>query len=232
MAAKFRGGVPNYPFYPGERVPWGKLPSASEMGPPDLRPWGMNPATSATDTRPMFLAGFGGNDMFSSDNADPHHKDYPNELDILAAADDVVGNGVFDPNGSHGNVHPDYGLFADHQNLPGYVDRERFYAPSEVRDLTAPNGQVMYVPGGAVAIDEAQRNAFLNRDMWTVPPGVNPWRPVDTGYQNIVPGNLDVTAVSGLSGTEMSTTTKYLAATLGVLVGIGVGYGIVKLMRK
>lgn len=111
------------------------------------------------------------------DSADEGIKDYPNELDVLQVADDVVGNGMFDPPGSHGNVHADYGVFSDHESLPGYVARDKFYAPSEVIDATTGQ-QVMYVPSGAVAIDDAQRKAFEDRLLWELPPGVNPYAPI------------------------------------------------------
>jgi hypothetical protein len=106
-------------------------------------------------------------------NAEPI-RDYANELDVLQEADDVQGNGLFDPPGSHGNIHPDEGIFADNMSIPGYMARDRFYTPSEVRDATTDQ-PVMYVPGGAVAIDEAQRQAFYDKAMWELPPGVNPW---------------------------------------------------------
>lgn len=112
-------------------------------------------------------------------------EDYPNELAILAEADDVVGNGVFDPHGSHGNVHPDQGIFQDHQSIPGYMERDKFYTPSEVVDVTTGK-PVMYVPGGAVAIDYAQKQAFENRLLWSLPPGVNPWRPNPVSTESTV----------------------------------------------
>jgi len=111
-------------------------------------------------------------------SADVGIKDYPNELDLLMRADDVVGNGVFDPAGTAGNIHPDYGIFADHESLPGYIARDKFYAPSEVVDATT-GGEVMYVPSGAVSIDDAQRKAFQDLLMWEIPPGVNPYPRVD-----------------------------------------------------
>lgn len=165
MSARARRITPPYPVY--RRQPFmGCLPP-----PPiravDLRPSGANPAYSQyAGARGRQLAGV---DM---QNAEPI-VDYANELDTLAAADDVVGNGLFDPPGAHGNVHPDQGVFADNLSLPGYVDRDHFYAPSEVLDATTGR-PVMWVPSGAVAIDEAQLNAFNATAMWQLPPGVNP----------------------------------------------------------
>jgi hypothetical protein len=130
------------------------------------------------------LAGLNGDEV-QMQSADEGIKDYPNELDVLQVADDVVGNGMFDPAGSHGNVHPDYGVFADHESLPGYVARDQFYAPSEVIDATT-NSPVMYVPSGAVAIDDAQRQAFNDRLLWQLPPGVNPHAPRDVPRRSTV----------------------------------------------
>lgn len=118
-------------------------------------------------------------------SADEGIKDYPNELDALQVADDVNGNGMFDPPGSHGNVHPDYGIFADHESLPGYVARDKFYTPSEVVDATTGN-QIMYVPSGAVSIDHAQRKAFQDTLLWELPPGVNPYATHDVPDMSIV----------------------------------------------
>lgn len=78
-------------------------------------------------------------------------KDYPDELDALSRLDDVQGNGIFDPEGTHGNLHPDAGIFADREGIPGYLARERFYKPSEVIDVNTGK-PVVYVPGGAVAV--------------------------------------------------------------------------------
>jgi len=112
---------------------------------------------------------------------------YPNELDTLAAADDVNGNGVFDPNDTHGNIHPEDGVFQDHQSLPGYVARDHFYELSEVRDLTYPNGRVVYVPGGAVSFQQGQQRTLTeNALFWKLPPGVSPIPPQSPPDESIV----------------------------------------------
>jgi len=101
-------------------------------------------------------------------------KYYPNELDSLSEQDDVFGNGMFDPPGSHGNVHPDAGVFADHLSLPGDIHRTQFYAPSEVNDLVG-GGKTMYVPGGAVAWQQGQARTLREKQLfWEIPPGVSP----------------------------------------------------------
>jgi hypothetical protein len=129
----------------------GDLTPAWAMQPANLRASSLNPAYQQyPQTRGRQLAGLG-------DNGSP--LDYPTELNSLQVTDDVDGNGVFDPPGSQGNIHADAGIFADHASLPGYLAREQFYRPSEVMDATTGR-PVMYVPGGAVAIDPQQREAL------------------------------------------------------------------------
>lgn len=165
--------LPPYPVYTRQRFN-GDLPSAGSMGPPDVRPSSLNPAYSLyAGTFGRHLAGLGGIMRLSADEG---IKDYANELDVLQIADDVNGNGMFDPEGSHGNIHPDYGIFAEHQSLPGYVARDKFYRPSEVVDATTGR-QVMYVPGGAVYVDPAQKEAYAETLLWEIPPAVSPARP-------------------------------------------------------
>ncbi len=190
MSSRFNGLRPPYPVY--SRTPYtGDLPPPSALGPPDTRPSSTiphplratNPAYSVyAGAHGRHLAGLNGVQMHSADEG---IKDYPNELDVLQIADDVVGNGMFDPPGSHGNVHPDYGVFADHESLPGYIARDQFYTPSEVIDATT-GSPVMYVPSGAVSIDHAQQQAFKDRLLWQLPPGVNPYATRDVFQMSTV----------------------------------------------
>jgi hypothetical protein len=181
-----------------------------------MRPRANNPAYRRyAGTRGRFLAGLSGIDTM---NAEPI-QDYANELNTLAEADDVVGNGLFDPPGAHGNIHPDEGIFADNMNLPGYVARDRFYAPSEVRDVWT--GQpVMYVPSGAVAIDRAQEQAFNDRLLWELPPGVNPWRPNPVASQSTVRPRGAGWPVGQTPSTEASPLKYFLMAAVG---GLSIG---------
>jgi len=150
---------------------------------------------------------------------------YPNELDLLAAADDVAGNGVFDPNGTHGNVHPNAGVFQDKQSLPGYIDREKFYAPSEVLDVTS--GQpVNYVPGGAVAFQEGQLQTYNDMlDIYQTPPN-SQWRPQHLPQMNRVVPHEPAWAVGETPGVASIPTWGWLA------IGIGVGVGAAYLMKR
>jgi len=114
-------------------------------------------------------------------------KHYPNELRVLAAADDVEGNGVFDAPNTHGNssLYPDAGIFAGRFNMPGYLAREKMYAFSEVVDATT--GRPIYVvPNSPVAMDSAAQVQFIENQQYAPP------RPVlaaeyggETGFRSI-----------------------------------------------
>jgi hypothetical protein len=216
-------------MYRNERF-YGDLPPAPITAAPDLRPSGMNPAYSVyAGAYGRNLAGLG--EMNIDDMNAEGIENYPNELDTLQVADDVVGNGVFDPHGSHGNIHPDQGVFQDHQSLPGYIDRDLFYAPSEVVDATSGR-QVMYVPGGAVAIDEAQKRAFDDRLLWELPPGVNPWEPKNVPFDSMWRPQEASWPISGFGQPEPSGLGGkgiYIAA--GV-VGLAVGIFLATVMQK
>ena len=153
---------------------------------------------------------------------------YPNELDLLAAADDVQGNGVFDPNGTHGNIHPDAGVFQDKQGIPGYLARERFYAPSEVIDVTS--GQpVNYVPGGAVAFQEGQLQTYNDMlDIYQTPPN-SQWVPQHLQQMDrVIPHD----PAWGISG-AMGDATQPTIPTWGwVLIGAAVGVGAAYLLKR
>lgn len=222
MSARDGATRPPYPTYLREPFT-GDLPSqfGPEIGPPDFLPSGMNPSYG------IYAGAYGrqvtGLDGVDMQNADHGIKDYANELDTLAVADDVQGNGLFDPPGSHGNVHPDYGIFADHESLPGYVAREKFYTASEVIDATT-GGRTMFVPGGAVSIDDAQRKAYAETLLWDLPPGVNPWQPETVPNQStVIPRNAEwgIGAVGG----GMSHNEKFvIAAAAGLALGLGAAF--------
>lgn len=155
-----------YPVHPSQPNS-GNLPSMKAMGPHDLHPSAHNPYYDVYNmSRGRYLGSIGQTEGRpaapppSADAGNPEYqsslergmKDYPNELDSLSDLDDVNGNGIFDAPGTHGNVHPDSGVFADRKSLPGYIDRERMFQPSEVLDVTTGE-PVMYVPGNAFQMD-------------------------------------------------------------------------------
>jgi hypothetical protein len=91
-----------------------------------------------------------------------------NELNLIAEGDDVQGNGVFDPPGTLPNVHADAGVMAGRFAWPGYLARERVFQKSEVIDVTTGR-PLVYVNGGAVAMDSAAQIAFLERGAYSAP---------------------------------------------------------------
>lgn len=212
---------PNYPVYQETPLFGGRLPTIDEMGPPDVHPSALNPSYSVyRGAWGRNLAGLGA-DMRSL-SAEPHIKDYANELNLLAAADDVQGNGLFDPHGSPGNIHADYGVFVDHESLPGYVVRDQFYRPSQVIDGTTGD-PVMYVPSGAVAIDRAQLDTYRQlNELYEIPPGVAPFDPGHPDVESQVIPREYAWPVSGLGATDPNRKIGIIAgcAILGAAVGI------------
>lgn len=229
MANRFRGLRPPYPVFARTRFT-GDLPSW--LGPPDTRPSSVIPhPVRATNPGYSVYAGPHGRNLaglngVQMDSADEGIKDYPNELDVLQVADDVAGNGMFDPAGSHGNVHPDFGIFADHESLPGYVARDKFYTPSEVTDATTGN-PVMYVPSGAVSIDDAQRRAFQDRLMYELPPGVNPYAPIPLQSMSTVTPHQGAWPV-GATAEPVAEPEKSSPVNMFLMAGIaGLSIGLV-----
>lgn len=93
-----------------------------------------------------------------------------NELNLLAEQDDVQANGIFDPPGDPNvpNIYPDGGVLAARYSLPGYLARERMFAPSEVRDVTTGR-PIIPVPASAVPFDTNAQVAFIERNMYGQP---------------------------------------------------------------
>jgi len=233
--------IRQFPSYPqGIHREVGIKVAPYDHAPPALRPGSMNPKFTRS-VRGRQLAGspdgIGDIDSINSEGIDT----YPNELDVLAAADDVAGNGVFDPNLSHGNVHPDAGVFAEHLSLPGYVARDRFYAPSEVLDITT--GQpVEYVPGGAVAFQEGQLETLQQlQELYATPPE-SEWRPqqaarVDTWIpQEFSEGVSGCGCARGTGADPVTPAVAPKAEGLPVwaygLMGVGAGLGLMYLLSK
>lgn len=187
---------------------------------PDLRPSGAGPGN------PVFKSEYGRH-LAGLDADGRGMETYANELDILAVEDDVQGNGVFDPNLTHGNIHPDSGVFSDHQSLPGNIAREHFYSPSEVTDLTTGK-PVNYVPGGAVSFQQGQEETF-----YELPEQVSPINYPDVeDTSNWIPHE----ASRPISGAEEPGTTTStinwahvgIAVALGAAAGVALGYVVKK----
>jgi len=88
-----------------------------------------------------------------------------NELRLMAEMDDIQGNGVFDnPQVTPPNIHGDAGVFSARFSLPGYLARERMFAPSEVRDVTTGR-PIIPVPNSPVAFDTNEQVAYIERGL-------------------------------------------------------------------
>ena len=210
---------PPYPVYDEAGFERQPLP----FGPPDMWPSGLGPEYSVyASAHGRHLAGDNemepkGIDSQTSEGIET----YPNELNVLSQADDVDGNGVFDPHGSHGNVHPDAGVFQDHESLPGYVARDHFYDLSEVEDLTKPGGRTMYVPGGAVAFQQGQQETYEQQQLlWSIPPGMDHFNPVSPERESIVDAPTAATPIGeAVEPQKPNYTPYYIAAGIGIVAG-------------
>lgn len=156
---------PQYPVYAS--TPYtGDLPSQFNMGPPDLYP--------SSSTGPYYQERF--DNMYGRHLAGVEKPvgsdDEPayalNELRLMQELDDVDSNGVFDPPGSRPNIYPDAGVFASSYAQPGYLARERMYAPSEVVDANTGR-PVVYVNGGLVSMDSTAEIAFMEAGNYPKP---------------------------------------------------------------
>ncbi len=208
-----------YPHYPSQPNA-GRLPSMREIG-----PFGTQPTSSTAayynnrilSAHGRQLAGLGSSSM------EPAYA--LNELQAMAEADDVQGDGIFDPPGTQKNIHGSAGVFAVNYNLPGYHARELPFALSEERDITTGR-QIRAVPSGAVANDAAAQIAFLEAGLYPLPVPpislmdsvVHP-EPTYDVMQNPVPidGLGRLRRRRGMGAFQMTNTTWALA-----LVGAGV----------
>lgn len=207
---------PRYPAFSEH----GYVPKPAPFGPPDMWPSGLNSGYSVYAG--AYQRNLAGVEAMNAEGIDV----YPNELNLLAAADDVSGNGVFDPNGTHGNLHKSEGVFNDHQSLPGYVDREVFYQPGEVQDITG-GGTTMYVPGGAVAFQQGQTETLrANRLLWELPNAVRPEGIEHLRQQNIVNAP---TATQSIGEWNENQKRVYTLAAVG---GVAAGLLLLAMMRK
>jgi hypothetical protein len=162
-----------YPSYDPQPYT-GNLLSMVDAGPSDAR--------YSSGTAPRYEAPFdrrygrrlAGTDLDVSDEStDPGYAS--NELDVMSEMDDVQGNGVFDPPGTHPNIHPDAGVLAARYSLPGYHAREVPFAKSEVVDATTGR-RVIGVPSGAVSLDSAAQIAFIEQGRYRTPKPVVNWQ--------------------------------------------------------
>lgn len=221
-----------YPNYPSQPFT-GNLPSMVAVGPSDLR--------YSSGTAPRYAAPFdrrygrrlAGTDMDVEDEtADPGFAS--NELDVMAEMDDIQANGIFDPPGTHPNIHPDAGVFAARYSLPGYHAREVPFAKSEVRDATTGR-QIVAVPSGAVSLDSAAQIAFIEQGLYKTPEPVVRWQEAtpmrETSIANWMQ-NPQTIAGLGADGAGLSPTAKLAIGTVAVGVSVGVMYALFAKKKK
>jgi len=158
-----------YPNYPSQPYRGGDLPSMEEVGPPDTR------YTSSTapyywenGLQRMYGRNLAGDEQTIVQDESSAPAWATKDLNRMAADDDVQGNGIFDPPGTHPNIHPDAGVFSVNYSLPGYHAREIPFSETEVRDVTTGR-PIRAVPSGAVAFDSAAQIAFLEAGLYKPP---------------------------------------------------------------
>lgn len=228
-----------YPVYPSTILD-GNLPTMVDMGPPDLRPTSSTAGAYQGRLDSMYGRHLAGAEKGMGDDSEPAYA--LNELRLMAELDDTSGQGIFDPPGSKPNTYPDAGVFAQSWGMPGYLQRERMYAPSEVVDGTTGR-PVTYVNGGAVSMDSAAQIAFIESGRY------NPPRPVMNQYSempvelestaNVRQNAVPITPTSGYGGypgygadaplsSGMSSGAKLLVALGLAGAGVGVAYALLK----
>lgn len=236
-----------YPQYPSQPYT-GDLPSMVAVGPSDARyTSGTAPAYQAPFDRRYGRRLAGTDTDVSDESADPGYAS--NELDLLAEMDDIQANGIFDPPGTHPNVHPDAGVFAARYSLPGYHAREVPFSKSEVVDATTGR-RVIGVPSGAVQLDSAAQIAFIEQGLYKTPQNVVDWQSaapmpgvnIANWMQNpqTVPpqtmNGLGYTFQDGVFGDDAAAPAPVptsTASTVGKVLLVGVGAGVLyALFRK
>lgn len=163
----------------------------------------------------------GAPDAYNADGAiNAEEQVYPNELNVASALDDVVGNGIFDPANSQPQLHPDAGVFASHASQPGYLARERMFAPSEVLDINTGEPTV-FTPANATYLDPRTPAVLKDRNLyepgWPSTGGrpataASTWIPMGPGQ-----------AISGVEAGQVAHGGKIMLAIAGVGVGILLG---------
>jgi hypothetical protein len=164
----------NYPNYPSQPFT-GSLPGMIAVGPPDLRYSSSTSPYYAARIDRQYGRRLAGSDTEEVQDEVADSSVAANELAYYQEMDDVQGSGIFDAPGTEPNIYPDAGVLADRHSVPGYLARERMFEESEVIDSTTGR-PVIYVNGGAVAMDSAAQVAFIERKMYDAP------RPVTDSY--------------------------------------------------
>ena len=158
-----------------------------------------------------------------------------NELELLAEMDDIQSNGVFDPPGTHPNVHPDAGVFAARYSLPGYHAREVPFSKTEIVDATTGR-PVIAVPSGAVSLDSAAQIAFIEQGRYSTPENVVRWQEASpmpgVNIANWMQNPQSIAGWGGIGDAAAPVPTN-TAATIGKVALVGLSIGVLyALFRK
>jgi hypothetical protein len=228
--------MPHYPNYPSQPYT-GDLPSMVAVGPSDTRYTSDLAPSQQVPFDRRYGRRLAGTDFDVQDeSSDPGYA--LNELNQLADMDDVQGNGVFDPPGTHPNIHPDAGVFAARFSLPGYHAREVPFSQTEIVDQTTGR-RVVAVPSGAVSLDSAAQIAFIEQGRYKTPQNVVRWQEaapmpgvsISDWMQNPQGINAEAApAVNGFRGwgglgDAPAPIPSSTAATVGKVIVVGVAAG-------
>jgi len=223
-----------YPFYTTQ--PYTGTPlTGKQGGPPDARYTSLTAPEYQGHIDRRYGRTLAGDDQMQDSTQSPDNAWAVNELEALRQLDDVQGDGIFDPPGTHPNIYPDAGVLAARYALPGYHVREVPFKYSEVRDATTGR-PIIPVPNGAVSLDTPAKLAQLERSMY------NPSQPVVWSNrggrvrgQSTVNVAQNAEAVKGLGrwlgddGTAPpvpSTTGKTVMAVVGLGLAAGALYAL------
>lgn len=225
--------MPNYPFYPSQ--PYTGIPlTGKQGGPPDARFTSLTaPAWQAPIDRRYgrTLAG----DTPVQESQSPDNAFAVNELAMLRELDDVQGDGIFDPPGTHPNIYADAGVFAGRFSLPGYHVREVPFQHSEVRDATTGR-PIIPVPNGAVSLDTPAKIAQLERGMYAPPQPVL-WsnrggRVLEQSTANVVQNPEPVQGMGRWLGDDAPPVPSNSGKTILTVVGVGLAAGALWALLK
>jgi hypothetical protein len=158
--------MPKYPTYSPQPYT-GNLLTGKQGGPMDARFTSLTaPAYQGPIDRRYGRMLAGDDNVQAQATQSPDNAWAVNELEALRELDDVQGDGIFDPPGTHPNIYADAGVFAGRYSLPGYHVREVPFMHSEVRDATTGR-PIIPVPNGAVSLDTPAKLAQLERQFYT-----------------------------------------------------------------
>lgn len=230
--------MPKYPSYP--QTPFtGNLPTGRELGPPDARATSLTAPYYQGKINAYYGRSLAGDDNVQQAASSPDNAWAVNELEQLRELDDVQGDGVFDPPGTHPNIYSDAGIFAGRFSLPGYHVREVPFMHSEVRDATTGR-PIIPVPGGAVSLDTPAKLAQLERNfyapaqpvVWSNRGGRVLKESITNVAQNPEPvngiGRWGMGAEAAVAPPVTPSDNKLLVSVIGLGLGAGVLYALLK----